>query len=99
MTYDLTKLSKEDLAQLSEQVKDQMKSANNTFVTSILDRSADKGDVLEESKNGNPTIKHYVNATNSEGTRIFGTLYIQNKKNPEVLQALTRHTEPNQYAE
>tara|TARA_R110002096_G_C14295605_1_gene697980 strand:+ start:289 stop:564 length:276 start_codon:yes stop_codon:yes gene_type:complete len=89
MTLDLTQLTKEQLASLKGEIEIQMKSANNTFVASILARSADKGDLLEESKNGNPTIKHYVNATNTEGTRIFGTLYIQNKKNPSVLEELT----------
>lgn len=88
MTYDLSKLSKEDLAQLKEQVQDQMKAKDNTFVGTILARSSDKGDIVADSKSGNPTIKHYVNATNTEGFRIFGTLYIQNKKNPEALQTV-----------
>ena len=88
MTYDLSKLSKEDLAQLQAQVKDQMKAKDNDFVGSILARSVEKGDIVAESKTGNPTRKHYVNATNTNGFRVFGTLYIQNKKNPELLSEL-----------
>ena len=88
MTYDLSKLSKEDLAQLQAQVQDQMKAKDNDFVGSILNRSKDKGDVIVQSQNGNTQIKHYVNATNTNGFRVFGTLYIQNKKNPDLLSEI-----------
>ena len=88
MTYDLSKLSPEELAGLKAQVQEQMKSKDNTFVTSILNRSKDKGDEVVQSQNGNAQIKHYINATNTEGFRIFGTVYIQNKKNPTALSEL-----------
>ena len=88
MTYDLSKLSPEELAGLKAQVQEQMKSKDNTFVSTILNRSKDKGDKVVQSQNDNPQIKHYINATNTEGFRIFGTVYIQNKKNPTALSEL-----------
>ena len=88
MTYDLSKLSPEELAGLKAQVQEQMKSKDNTFVSRILNRSKDKGDEVVQSQNGNSQIKHYINATNTEGFRIFGTVYIQNKKNPTALSEL-----------
>ena len=88
MTYDLSKLSPEELAGLQAQVQEQMKSKDNTFVSTILNRSKDKGDEVVQSQNGNSQIKHYINATNTEGFRIFGTVYIQNKKNPTALSEL-----------
>lgn len=88
MTYDLSKLSPEELENLQEQVKEKMKAKDNTFVSTILNRSKDKGDEVVTSQNNNPQIKHYINATDSNGFRIFGTVYIQNKKNPQALTEL-----------
>ena len=61
---------------------------DNDFVATLLNRSKDEGDRVTELKSGDQTIKHYINVTNSQGFRVFGTVYIQNKKNPKALQEI-----------
>ena len=84
---DITKLSAEQIASIQTQVKEQSQQRTENFVSSVLPLC--KGKEVSTSSNGNPMIKVYVNFTNSQGNRIFGNLFVMNKKSPSSLKALT----------
>jgi len=82
---NISDLTPEQVAQVVAMQKDQVSQQAEAFVNMVLPLC--RGKEVTESKQGNSMIKNYVNYS-SGGFRVFGTLFIMNKKTPTKLKTL-----------
>jgi hypothetical protein len=83
----LDDLSPKQLSELKQQVGDQQKQNSDSIVASILSTLGSNAEVTMSKSSNNPQIRHQLNVS-SNGFRIFGSVYIHNKKNPDKLKEL-----------